>query len=405
METDNYHYFACQIPGDFPVLLVDGSEQGDDGYYLRSALNPGGVSKPGWSPQVEKTNFLRNHDQLEEFAAICLLDVARLDETEVSALEAYVAGGGGLGIFLGPNIQRPFYNERLYRDGEGLLAAPLDVPTQLLSDADSATPDIVVSEHPVFRVFAGQRNSFLSVAKVDFYYALTPGWQLPTDGGVQTLASLHNGAPFAMEKKFGEGRVVTQTIKLSPKTTQLGSWSNWSLNPVFPVYANELVGYLSASRRQFESHTVGDDLNFELAEEQYEPEIRKRLPRSLEGEESVLTPQAVEGRYVVEAGRSETSGIWQFDLQPREGDPERRLTAVNVADGEGDLHYLDRGDLEQRLRGIDYQFSLASQMTVGSDQLAGFRLGDSMLYGLLAILIVEQWLAYSASYHSKVGNT
>ena len=401
VENDNVHYFTCQVPGDFPVLLIDGSPEGDDGFYLRAALNPGGSSKPGWSPQVERPSFLRQHERLADFAAICLLDVSRLDETEVAALENYVDQGGGLGVFLGPTIQRPFYNERLYRDGLGLLPMPLDVPTQMLSDGDIATPDIVVSDHPVFRVFAGQRNSFLSVAKVNFFYATQPDWQLPANGETQILASLQNGAPFVAEKKYGAGRVVTQLVKLSPKSTDLGSWSNWSLNPVFPVYANELVGYLSATRRQFESLAVGEDLKLELPEADYEPEIRVRMPRTLVGEETILTPQAEGGSYLVDAGRSEVSGIWQFDLQPREGDQQRRLLAVNVATGEGDLHHLDRADLAARLKGIDYEFSLSSQMTAGNNQLAGFRLGDTILYLLIAILLVEQWLAYSASYHTN----
>ncbi len=401
VETDNVHYFACQVPSDFPVLLIDGSRAGDDGFYLRTALNPGGSSKPGWSPQVERPSFLRQHERLSDFAAICLLDVSRLDETEATALENYVEQGGGLGIFLGPGVQKPFYNERLYRDGHGLLPAPLDVPTQMLSDGDNAAPDITVSAHPVFRVFEGQRNSFLSIAKVNFYYAIESGWQLPENGETRVLASLQNRAPFVIEKKFGAGRVVTQYVKLSAQPTELGSWSNWCLNPVFPVYANELIGYLSASRRQFESRAVGEELRLELAEIDYEPEVRVRMPRTHEGEEIVLTPQAEEGKYLVDAGRSEVSGVWQFDLQPREGDLERRLLAVNVATGEGDLHYFDREGLAQRLKGIDYEFSLSSQMTAGNDQLAGFRLGDTMLYLLLAVLLVEQWLAYSASYHTK----
>ena len=53
--------------------------------------------------------------------------------------------------------------------------------------------------HPVpgtnIRVFAGQRNSFLSVANVDFYYALEPNWQTPETGDVTTIAKLRNGAP------------------------------------------------------------------------------------------------------------------------------------------------------------------------------------------------------------------
>jgi len=401
LETDNVSYFACQVPSEFPVLLIDGSREGDDGFFLRTALNPGGTSKPGWNPQVENPSFLRKHDQLEKFAAICLLDVARLDETEVVALESYVQHGGGLGIFLGPQVQRPFYNERLYRDGVGLLPAPLDVPSQMLSDPDQAKPDVEVSSHPLFRIFSGQRNSFLSVVDVNFYYAIDPSWTLPTSGETTVLATLRNGAPFVVDRQFGSGRVVVQFCKLSPKSTDLGIWSNWSLNPVFPVYANELIGYLSSTRRQFEQHQVGDQLQFELPVSDYQSEVRIRIPRTQESQTLTLTPQDNSTTYAVNTSPCEMSGIWQFELQPRDGSPEPRYMAVNVPTGEGDLHHLDRDGLAQRLKGLDYEFSLASQISTSNDQRAGFRLSDTLLYLLLATLIAEQWLAYRTSYHTK----
>ena len=74
-------------------------------------------------------------------------------------------------------------------------------------------------------------------------------WTPPTDGSVNVLARLRNDAPLVVEKQFGNGRVVAQLTKLSTGDTPLGRWTNWSLNPVFPVLANELVAYLSAGQK------------------------------------------------------------------------------------------------------------------------------------------------------------
>ena len=399
VQADNVRYFACQVPTEFPVLLIDGSQTLDDGYYLRTALHPGMSSKPGWRPQIERPSFLRKHEQLEEFAAICLLDVPRLDAPEVAALEEYVEGGGGLAIFLGPRTQRPFYNEHFFRDGTGLLPVPLDMPTQLLAD-ELATPDVVVGDHPLFRVFRGRRNSFLSVVAVNFYYGIDPAWRLPEDGATRILARLQNKAPFVVEKQYGAGRIVLQLSKLSPKSTDLGIWSNWSLNPVFPVYAHELIGLLSSTRRRTDHKNVGDELRLRLAEADFQPEVRVQMPQTLDNQAMTITPRAEEGQYLVDVGPSSVSGVWQFEVQPRDATPERRLLAVNVASGEGDLHHLDRGQLEKQLQGIDYKFSLASQMRSEDTLFAGYKLQDTLLTLLLATLLVEQWLAYKASYHS-----
>lgn len=401
VEVDNVRYFACQTPATFPVLIIDESPGRDDGFYLRTALNPGGSTTPGWSPQVEPASFLRKHERLDQYAAICLLDVPRLDEPEVAALEEYVRQGGGLAIFLGSEVQRTFYNERLYRDGEGLLPAPLDVPTQLVADLERTEPDVIVSDHPLFRVFGGQRNNFLPLINVNFYYAVDPAWNVPARGDTHVLARLRNGAPFVVDRRYGDGHVVVQLSKLSPKSTDLGSWSNWSVNPVFPVYANELVGYLSATRRQFTQREVGQQITLELPETGYRGEVRVKSPQAAAGETETIYPKSENGSFLVDAGQADASGIWQFELQPREGDPERRLVAVNVAPGEGDLHLVGREQLAQRLPGLDYQYALASQMSGSSDQLAGFQLSDTLLYLLAAALICEQWLAYRTSYHSR----
>ena len=63
------------------------------------------------------------------------------------------------------------------------------------------------------------------------------------------IARLRNNEPLVVEKQFGKGRVVAQLTKLSSGDTPLGRWTNWSLNPAFPVLANELVSYLAATRQ------------------------------------------------------------------------------------------------------------------------------------------------------------
>jgi hypothetical protein len=397
--TDNRRYFAADIPPVFPVLVIDGSAEGDDGYYMRTALSPGGKNVGGWSPQVEPRSFLRNHEALANYAVIALLDVPRLDDAEVEVLESFVRSGGGLAVFVGPQSQTPFYNERLYRDGEGLLPAPLGVPSQLLSDAADGQPDVSVANHPIFRVFAGQRNSFLSVANVDFYYALEPNWKAPESGDVSTIAKLRNGAPLAMEKKFGDGRVLVHLGKLAPTPTDQGIWSNWSLNPVFPIYANELVGYLSATRRRFDVRGVDEPIKVTLPEAQYQPEVKIRAPGVGESNAASIVAAAKDGMYEITAPGKPQSGVWRFELTTRDGKPQTRFVAVNVPVGEGQLALVDREEIAERLRGVEYRYSLATEFSETDDELAGYRLGDALLYLLAVLLIAEQFFAVSASYH------
>ena len=127
-------------------------------------------------------------------------------------------------------------------------------------------------------MLAGRRNGFLPLVMVDYYYALPDDWTPPDDGSVERARQLRNDAPLVVEKKFGKGRVVAQLTKLSSGDTPLGRWTNWSLNPVFPVLANELVAYLAAGQQNSSLQLVGDDLVVRVPQEKYDPAMRFILP-------------------------------------------------------------------------------------------------------------------------------
>src|SRR5205823_12194963 len=119
---------------------------------------------------------------------------------------------------------------------------------------------------------------FLPVLMVNYYYALQDNWLPPKDGASQVIARLRNNQPLVIEKKFGKGRVVAHLTKLSSGDTPLGKWSNWSLNPAFPVLANELTSYLAAARQIDPLYLVGDDLTITVDEGKYDPHFRFVLP-------------------------------------------------------------------------------------------------------------------------------
>jgi Aerotolerance regulator N-terminal/von Willebrand factor type A domain len=398
--VDNRRFFACDLPAARPVLIVDGSRDGLGGHQLSLALSPGGNTRTGWQPHVEPRTFLADADRLALQAAVCLLDVPRLADDELAALEAYAQAGGGVAFFTGSEVDRGFYNDRLYRNGEGLFPVPLKLPTQLMDHAAETAADLKVTAHPVFQVFAGRRNSFLPLVLVNYYYAVEDNWS-PAGDTTKIAARLRNNAPLVVEKKFGEGRVIAQLTKLSSAETRLGRWSNWSVNRAFPVLANELISYLAAAREVDHVQSIGDDLVVATDEGAYDPTVRFLLPEDgpLRGEIPVdATP--IDGRLVAELEDLSVSGIYEVQLQPAQGEVETRAFAVNVPIGEGDLALTQRADLTQQLAGVDFQIHDAAEMALDAQQLAGFQMSDALLLALVAMLLTEQFLAYLASYHA-----
>jgi hypothetical protein len=401
VEVDNRRYFACDLPAARPVLIIDGSKDGRGGRQLALALAPGGNTRTGWQPHIEEASFLADTDRLAEQAAVCVLDVPRLADDELAALQSYVQNGGGAAFFVGSDTDRSFYNSRLYRDGEGLFPVPLKLPTQLLDESDSGVPDLAVSDHPLFRVLAGRRNGFLPLVMVDYYYAVEDDWDPTAQPTTHIIARLRNSEPLVVEKRFGDGRVVAQLTKLSSGDTPLGRWTNWSLNPVFPVLANELVNYLSAGRQEDALYHVGDDLFVAVDERKYEPSVRFRLPASGTARTEVpVDATSSSGQLSATLEDVATSGVYEAQLQPRDAAPESQRFAVNVSTGEGDLAIVPREELARQLAGVDYVLHDAADMTLDSQQLAGFKMGDALLGAIIVMLLGEQLLAYLASFHA-----
>lgn len=400
VDVDNHRYFACELPAAKPVLIIDGSEDGRGGHQLSLALAPGGNARTGWQPHVETSAALLDARQLAVQAAVCLLDVPRLASEELAALESYVESGGGAAFFVGPNADRSFYNDQLYRGGAGLFPAPLKLPTQLLDRQEDDAPDLVVTDHPLFRVLAGRRNDFLALVQVDYYYALQDGWEPGQDGRTQVIARLRNQEPLTIEKRFGNGQVVAQLTKLSSGDTPLGRWSNWSLNPAFPVLANELVNRLAAGRQQDPVHQVGDNLAVAVDAAKFESSVRYRVPGRDTARIEVLAEKSATGTEAFAVlERVPTSGVYDAQLQPLDGVPESRRFAVNVATGEGDLAIVHPEELTRQVAGVDVVIHDAADMALDAQQIAGFKMGDALLGAIIVMLLAEQLLAYAASYH------
>jgi hypothetical protein len=402
VEVDNRRYYACDLPAARPVVIIDGSRDGRGGRQLSLALAPGGNTRTGWQPHVEPPRFLADAQRLSQQAAVCLLDVPRLADDELTALEEYIRSGGGVTLFVGPDTDRRFYNERLFRNGEGLFPVSLSLPTQLMDRTEDETPDLEVTAHPLFQVLAGRRNSLLPLILIDYHYAVADDWASAENESVRVIARLRNNEPLVVEKQFGKGRVIAHLTKLSSGDTSLGQWSNWSLSPAFPVLANELISYLAATRQDDPLLEVGDDLAATVEEGKYEPTFRFALPGDPPGasrREVSVEATSKGGRLSARLDDVATSGVYEVQIQPIQGDVESRDYAVNVAAGEGDLAIPSRLELGRALAGLDFQLHDAAEMALDAQQVAGLQMSDALLAALVVMLLAEQLFAYMASYH------
>ena len=347
--------------------------------------------------RIDSQRVLASED-LSRFDTVWLLDVASLDPPEIEALEAYARAGGGVGFFVGPRTLIDSTNDRLYRDGEGLFPVPLAGDVDLLPDAAAArggdrVADVVVEDHPAVAVLSGRRNPLVASVRVDRVMAVDRSFEPAEGSGLRRLLSLRTGAPLLIEQPFGDGLVAVALTTAAP------SWNNWARgNPSWVVVMLELESSLARGRRSARSSTVGEPIRIALQEGLDEPQVDFVVPP----DDSVIHREAdrdAAGGLVAQLAETSVAGLYTSRWRQQDGVEQTRLTAINVDPAEGELETVGRDQLERLLVGVPFTIERAESLQEDRESLAGTSLTTPLLYLLVVLLLLEQLVSYSASYH------
>ena len=400
LPADDTRSLVVDVVDRVDVLLIDGAladatpgaaSRAGDAFYLAAALAPGAGAPTGLQPRMEPPRALATLD-LGAFDAVWVLDVERLDAPEVTALENYARGGGGVVFFVGPRTKPDIVNRTLHRDGAGIFPVPLAGMVDLLPDVAEQRPDVVVEEHPVVAVLAGQRNPLLDAVRVDRYSAVERGWEPAPEAGLRRLLSLRNGAALMVERSYGAGIVAAVLTTASP------TWNNWSRgNPSWVVVMLELESHLARGRRRAESLDVGDPVTVMLDPSVDGIEVDFLVPPDGTVIHQAARPAAA-GRMEARLDASKP-GAYAVRWRRTDGLERERLVAVNVDPDEGHLARSGREGLEKALAGVPFSYENAASIDPGARAQNGVSLVTPLLALLLGILLLEQLVAWSSSYH------
>jgi hypothetical protein len=244
LAADNEQFAVVEVLPELPVLLVEGARHvGREGsaFFLQKAL-AGSSQRGGIVPHVVSHAEITPADVLGVSGGrprvIVLADVPDLPSPVQSALETYLADGGGILVMPGPETvaHAAFYNERLFRQGQGWL------PAQVAGLAGSAGPsrarlDAQSVQHPALVLFRSEAAGGL--ADIRF-----PRWcSLRLNSNSIVVGRLTNGEPFLVEKAFGKGSAMISSVP--PDRT----WDSvLPGTPDFPVLVHELINYLVGAR-------------------------------------------------------------------------------------------------------------------------------------------------------------
>jgi hypothetical protein len=419
VEADNRRWAVIDFPDGERTLLIDGTDDQQHSYYLDIAFHPLQRSNTGIRPETKPASFLRDAtlDALSVYSTIYLLDVPRLDPKGVETLEAFVRRGGGLAIFTGPESNVAFYNASLFREGQGVLPAPLGADAELPPVLDTAEPDLQLTGHPIFSFLLAGNNPLARGVRVDRFRKLADGWKPDPANPVEIIARLRDKSPLVIEKKFGAGTVLQFTTSCGPL------WNDWAKNPSFVVVVLKMQSYLAKANRLDDPRMVGTPLDLELESAKYrsdltfvvpgeKPGLRQKFDRQAIPRETIA-PEAGAGTITASLARAAGGangdadtvrrGIYEAWPITTKGEIELRRWAFNVDPEEGDLTGLESSELLAKLDPVKVAYHQADQYEQEEIASSGYNLSYLLMALLVALLVGEQLLAYSASYHVTPG--
>jgi hypothetical protein len=397
LPADDVRRTVVDVVERVDVLVVDGDPRGGgsdgDAFFVATALAPGAGAPTGLAPRIEPPRALGVAD-LARFDCVWLLDVERLDAAEVAALEAYARAGGGVVFFAGPRTRADNVNRTLFRDGEGIYPVPLAGAVDLLPTPAAATPvpDVIVEEHPVVTVLAGQRNPLVEMVRIDRFLAVERGFD-EARAGVRRLLSLRTGQPLVVERSFGDGLVMAVLTTAAP------AWNNWARgNPSWVVVLLEMESHLARARRRAENLTVGDPVAVRLEPGVDEIDVDFLVPP----DGAVVRQSAAGGSAAGLESRlpaAAVPGVYEARWKRLDGTERTRLRAVNVDPAEGRLERVGRDRLARGLADVPFRYDRTDALDTATGSLGGTSLVVPLLLVLVGVLIIEQFVAYTAGYH------
>lgn len=227
LQADNVRHVAVEVRDALKVLVVDGrtveggvdlrtTARGDSGF-LRARLNPPKGDEELGKVQLVSAEFgqLAGLD-LRPFSVVYLMNVPALSAAAVKNLEAFVRGGGGVGVFLGPNVKPADYNNLMYQGGTGFFPVPLENEYSKELSAEqkvlrtlSFAPRLMLRDpvhrtHPALRgIYTDARGQptkddverFFRLPNIDHYWPVPRRGAWREDAKVQELYCLQNDAP------------------------------------------------------------------------------------------------------------------------------------------------------------------------------------------------------------------
>ena len=409
LAADDSAGLVIEVVTEVPVLIVESesrlADTQQDSFFVRAAL--------GWLdeqpdngrcvfvPTVVDQDRIASTD-LDQFHAIVIPSLTRLDRDAVSALSQFVDAGGGLWVALGPRTDIDEFNAQWFASGSGLSPvavdrivseATTDLASENSSDNDSPTADPIDastrrppvtinpfgSRHVAVSQLADNQQLDLGEVTVDQRFRFSVD---ASDNQTSVLLSLSNGEPVAVEQLLGRGRTFILAIPLRMQ------WSDLVRSQSYVVMVRDWIEYLAEPRATKFNLQPGDPLVYRAND------LGREVDGSMTGVLSTPQDESIElsadgfGDMVLRTSRTSLPGAYQLETNLL-GDAIPFHVARDAR--ESDLSVLDAGEQKKLSQLTGIKTSTNGQMATETEPTDP--LWPYILMGLIALITLELLLS------------
>ena len=409
LAADNAAVRGLEVLPALRVLVAGGEPAGDpyddEVFLLSTALRPEGPQFSGNEVTVVGESEFESLD-FADYHLVIAANLPVFDEQLAARLEAFVAGGGGLLLFAGDQVDAAAWNRVLGRDGRGLLPARLGEAAVVSDGRPGRRLSVADGVHPLARGLLAAGDALLSGPLVHTWMtavpadgsavasgpAGAPSSSAPAVEPPRTLLALDepDGPPLLIERVFGAGRVALVTTSADKE------WNTLADHPLYVVLAMELASHLARRPADQGRILAGEPIRLVLDPARYRPEAMLRTP-GFPAEPAVpleIRTDEATGRPTLQWGGTQTLGRYELLLTTVAGSTEKRVVGVNPDPRESDLGPADRQAVLAGLEGVNARFALADEPADADDRSGRREWWRYVLAALVMVLMIEQAAAW-----------
>ena len=389
LNVDDVAHFTVQTIPPLKVLVV-AEQLVIARYWLQALKNLAETKSTDYRSEFITTDRLGEKD-LTSFDVVCLINTSSPSDTTWTKLRTFVQAGGGLAVFLGANSsatglatapRKDQIDPVAYNREAALAVLPARLKAELFH-RPVKTMDLRNSRHVLL-----QRLDDLGVLADLGTVEVRRYWKVEPLADAVTIAKYGDsaGPPALVERRLGQGRVVMLTTGVDGI-----EWNDLPdpNSPLYIVFTDQLVQYLSRQASGTFNHLVGDEVSLPLDRERKLKKVVVRMPdfkqrpQDVPAEAKVLTLRDLSavGSYAVDS--------------PEKGIDYHAGFSLNLPAAESDFTRFEPTDLDRILGEGRYSVS-RDPASLERNVLVG-RLGQEMysliVAFLVAIFALEQFTA------------